>query len=81
MNSADTDMKLIDGYMKLLGNLSLGNKLELISQLTLSAKTDISDKPTAFFKAFGAWDSAQTAEQVIAGIRDSRMFNRQTEML
>ena len=50
-----------------------------ISQLTLSVKTDIADKKKSFYKAFGAWESKQSADEIINDIRNSRNFNRQTE--
>jgi hypothetical protein len=77
----DINSTLIDGYLRLLGNLSPSNKLDLISRLTLSVKTDIADNGNSFYKAFGAWESKQTADEMISDIRASRTFNRQTEQL
>lgn len=79
MNSLDINTNLVDGYLKLLDNLSPKNKLELISKLTQSVKTDLTDKKSRFYKAFGAWDSKESAENIIKGIKDSRAFNRKTE--
>lgn len=81
MKTADINTTLIDGYLQLLDNLSPSNKLDLISKLTLSVKADIKIKKKSFYKAFGAWDSKQTADQIILDIRDSRTFNRQIEQL
>ncbi|MEY3500402.1 MAG: hypothetical protein RL308_2071 [Bacteroidota bacterium] len=41
MKKADINTTIIDGYIGLLGNLSLSNKLDHISTLTASAKTDL----------------------------------------
>ncbi len=79
MKAIDINTTLIDGYLKLLDNLSPSNKLDLISKLTLSVKSDITDRKKNFYKAFGAWESKQTADQIIKEIRDSRSFNRQIE--
>ncbi|MFZ4464647.1 MAG: hypothetical protein ACOYN5_12425 [Bacteroidales bacterium] len=79
MKTIDINTTLIEGYLRLLDNLSPGNKLDLISKLTLSVKTDITDRKSSFYKAFGAWESAQTADEIINDIRISRTFNRQTE--
>jgi len=79
MKAIDINTTLIEGYLRLLGNLSPNNKLDLISKLTLSIKTDITDRKKSFFKAFGAWESKQSADEIINDIRNSRSFNRQIE--
>ncbi len=79
MKAVDINITLIDGYLLLLDNLSPGSKLDLISRLTLSVKTDITDRKKHFFKAFGAWESKQSADEIIKDIRNSRTFNRQIE--
>lgn len=81
MKSIDINTTLIEGYLRLLDNLSPSTKLDLISKLTLSVKTDIGDRKKTFYKSFGAWESKQTADQIIADIRESRTFNRQIEQL
>lgn len=79
MRTIDINTTLIEGYLRLLDNLSLSNKLDLISKLTLSAKTDISLRKTSFYKAFGAWNSKKSTDEIIKEIRSSRTFNRQIE--
>ena len=81
MKAIDINNTLIEGYLRLLDNLSPSNKLDLISKLTLSVKTDISDRKKTFYKAFGAWESKQSADAIINEIRNSRTFNRQVEEL
>ena len=81
MKATDINTTIVDGYIRLLDNLSPGNKLDLISKLTLSVKADITEKKKSFFNAFGAWDTKQSAEQIINEIRNSRTFNRQIEEL
>jgi hypothetical protein len=79
MKAIDINTTLIDGYLRMLDNLSPNNKLDLISKLTLSIKTDIADRKKMFYKAFGAWESKQSADQIIADIHSSRNFNREIE--
>ena len=79
MKAIDINTTLIEGYLRLLDNLSPSNKLDLISKLTLSVKTDITDRENSFYKAFGAWESEQTADEIISDIRSSRTLNRQIE--
>jgi hypothetical protein len=78
MNRA-TNINVVDGYLRLLDNLAINNKLDLIARLTLSMKTDTKAKESAFKKSFGAFQSEQTAEELIDEIRSSRVFNRQIE--
>lgn len=81
MKTVDISNIIVDGYMRLLDNLSPSSKLDLISKLTLSVKTDIKGKKKSFFKAFGAWDKGESADKIIKEIRNSRTFNRQLEEL
>ena len=60
MKTTDINNTIIDGYIRLLDNLSPSNKLDLISKLTLSVKSDISEKKKSFYKAFDAWNSNLT---------------------
>jgi hypothetical protein len=41
MRSGDINKSLIEGYLRMLENLSPGSKLDLISKLSSSIKTDI----------------------------------------
>ena len=81
MKAIDINTTLIEGYLRLLDNLSPSNKLDLISKLTLSVKTDLTDRKKYFYKAYGAWESIESADQIISDIRNSRTFNRHTEEL
>lgn len=81
METIDINTTLIEGYLRLLSNLSPNNKLELISRLTISIKTDISERKSSFYKAFGAWESKQSADDIIDEIYQSRTFDRRIEQL
>lgn len=79
MKTAEINSTIIDGYVGLLDNLSSRDKLDLISKLTASVKTDLTNRKSTFKKAFGAFDSKKTAEQIITEIRSSRVSTRQIE--
>ena len=79
MIATEINTTIIDAYVGLLNNLSPSNKLDLISKLTDSVKTDLLPKKSSFKKAFGAFESAKSAEEIIDEIRNSRVLNRQME--
>ena len=79
MRTAEINTTIVDGYVGLLDNLSASNKLDLISKLTASVKTDLSNKKSSFKRAFGAFDSKKSAEEIIEEIRNSRVYTRQIE--
>lgn len=79
MKIEDVDAEIIEGYLQLLENLSPGNKLDLISRLTASVKSDLTDKKSSFQNAFGAFQSDKCAEEIMEEIRSSRTFTRQIE--
>ena len=79
MRAAEINTTIVERYIGLLDKLSLSNKLELISKLTDSAKTDLRKKESSFKQAFGAFESTKTAEEIIEEIRSSRVSNRKTE--
>lgn len=81
METTDINSKLIENYFALLKNLSSNNKLDLIAKLSESIKSDITNKKTSFDKAYGAWDNNESAEELIATIKESRTFRRNTEEL
>ena len=72
MEAIDINTTMIEGYLRLLDNLSPSNKLDLISKLALSVKTDITKRKNSFYKAYGAWESTETADEIIKDIRNSR---------
>lgn len=79
MRTAEINTTIVDGYVGLLDNLSTNNKLDLISKLTASVKSDLTDKKSSFKKAFGAFDSKKSAEEIIEEIRNNRVSTRQIE--
>jgi hypothetical protein len=79
MRTLDINNTIIDGYVGLLDNLSPGNKLELISKLTASVKTDLMNKKSSFKEAFGAFESKKSADEIVSEIRNSRVSERQID--
>ena len=81
MKALDLNSSIIEGYLRLLNNLSPDSKLDLISKLTLSVKKDIGSQKRSFYKAFGVWDPKDRVEIIVDEIRNTRTFNRQIEEL
>jgi hypothetical protein len=79
MKFVELNTTIVDGYLGLLDNLSTSNKLDLISRLTDSVKTDLTNKKSSFKKAFGAFESKKSAEEIIEDIGNSRVSNRKIE--
>lgn len=79
MRTSETNSTIVDGYVGLLDNLSPSDKLDLISRLTASVKTDLTKDKSSFKKAFGAFESRKSAEEIIDEIRGSRILKRQIE--
>lgn len=79
MKTVDINAQLIENYFALLKNLSTNSKLDLISKLTQSIKSDMVDKTSSFDEAFGAWDKNDNVEELISSIRGARSFNRNIE--
>ena len=52
MRTADLHAKIVDSYLRLLKTLSPASKLDLISKLTQSVKSDIKSPKNSFKKAF-----------------------------
>ena len=59
---ASLNTNILDNYMALLEKLSPGAKLDLISKLTESLKSEIKSKDNLFASSFGAWEGNESAE-------------------
>jgi tRNA A-37 threonylcarbamoyl transferase component Bud32 len=81
MNGANQNMSLTDYYFSLLKNLQPDSKLDLISKLSESLKSQEKKEDVTLESLFGAYQSDETAEEIIASIKSSRTFNRKTEAL
>ena len=72
---------ILNTYVAFLETLSPGAKLNIISKLTESLKSDVKSKENLFESSFGAWAGNESVEDITKGIGDSRTFNRQIEVL
>ena len=70
-----------DYYFGILKNLNSESKLDLISKLSQSLKASRTDHKTSLKSIFGSYKSEDTAEEIIAELRTSRVFKRNIEML
>ena len=75
-----TNNKILNNYFSLLSGLSARLKLDLIEKLTQSLKTEFY-RESRLKSSFGAWQSNESAEQLIDQIESSRRTNRQIEKL
>ena len=80
MTSSTQDTSYADYYFGVLKNLNADSKLDLISQLSQSLKSDKIDT-TSLESLFGAYKSEETADEIIAELRSSRVSNRNIEPL
>lgn len=81
MKAADLNFNLIDSYFELLNNLSPASKRELISKLSDSLKGSQKPSNKSLKDLYGAFVSKKSAEEIITDLKDSRVFNRNTEGL
>lgn len=81
MNTSTRDNSLANYYFNFLKNLNSDSKLDLISKLSQSLKTDEIVSETSLQSLFGAYKSEETADELIAELRASRVFSRHTESL
>jgi len=81
MPSINQNISIADYYFGFLNNLNSNSKLDLISKLSQSLKESDRNQEASLQSLFGAYKSNETAEEIIAEIRESRVFNRNTESL
>ena len=75
------NISIADYYFDFLKNLNNNSKLDLISKLSQSLKESDKNQEAPLQSLFGAYKSDETAEEIIAEIRESRVFNRNNESL
>jgi hypothetical protein len=72
---------IVDNLFGLIKNLSADVKLKLISRISDSLTDTSGVKNDSWKELFGAYDSEQTAEEIIDDLRESRFTNREIESL
>ncbi len=75
----NAETQILNGYWRLLRNLSPKLKLKLIEKLSQSINRDIFKKNDRFEESFGAWVDDRDSENIIKDIQSSRNFSRQIE--
>ncbi|MCF6241122.1 MAG: hypothetical protein L3J74_07235 [Bacteroidales bacterium] len=80
MDTLDTNNALFDSYFGLIKNLCPELKLELIEKLTRTLRENVTNE-NSILKSFGMWESVETADEIISGLRNSRKFIRKIESL
>ena len=80
MDSSTQYKNYTEYYFDILKNLNADSKLDLISQLSQSLKSGKVDSPS-LESLFGAYESEETADEIIAEIRSSSISNRHIEQL
>ncbi|MDJ0681529.1 MAG: hypothetical protein QNJ18_16905 [Xenococcaceae cyanobacterium MO_167.B52] len=79
MNQSNYD--ILNNYWGLIKTLNTCWKLDLIERLTDSIRKNLKHKTNTMNLAFGAWESENSAEEIIEELRNSRSINRQIESL
>ena len=77
----ETVSLIADNYFGMIKNLSADVKLELISRISNSLRKSTNLDNDSWKDLFGAYDSKQSAEEIISYLRDERSTNRQIEEL
>lgn len=73
-------INIADNFIGMINNLSVDAKLDLISKITDSLKNTKKEvKDDSWKDLFGAWQSNESAEELISEIRSSRYTNRNIE--
>lgn len=81
MRDGENSTWLNDSYVGMLKGLSPERKKDIIAKLNQLVGI-ANDRPVKeFWDSFGGWESEETADEIIAGIRSSRNFSRITEGL
>jgi len=76
------NVNIADNYWGMIKNLSADVRLELISRISNSLKSDKSiEKSDSWKLLFGAFESEQSADEIIEDLRQSRSTNREIEAL
>ncbi|HRO43841.1 MAG TPA: hypothetical protein PL009_13475 [Flavipsychrobacter sp.] len=81
MNLSSPHISIADYYFGFLKNLNADSKLDLISKLSQSLKKSDDTPEVSLQSLFGAYQSEETADEIIEQLRASRVFNRNRETL
>jgi len=77
----ETRNLIAENYFELIKNLNVDVKLELISRISDSLREQMVSKDDSWKDLFGAYNSEQSADEIIDDLRNSRFTKRQVESL
>jgi hypothetical protein len=81
MKTIDIDKNILDSYLDLLKKLSSKNKQELIEILSKTIVRKERSPISTTVKSFGAFESNESAEELINQLYSARKVNRSIESL
>ena len=81
MISSTHNISIAGYYFGFLKHLNSKSKLDLISKLSQSLKENETVQEISLQSLFGAYQSDETADEIIAKLREARVFNRNIESL
>ena len=81
MAPSSQQSSLAEYYFDFLKHLNANSKLDLIAKLSQSLKEAEAAPEVPLQALFGAYQSDETADEIIATLRASRVFNRTIESL
>ena len=77
----ETRNLIAENYFELIKNLNVDVKLELISRISDSLREQTVSRDDSWKDLFGAYNSGQSAEEIIDDLRSSRFTKCQIESL
>lgn len=81
MAPSSQQSSLANYYFGFLRNLNSDSKRDLIAKLSASLNEAEAVPQVSLQSLFGAYQSDETADEIIAALRASRVFNRNLESL
>ncbi len=83
MKTTDVNASIVTFYLKLLSGLAPEVKIDLVSRILTSMKSEIkpNKRKKGILEFYGSWESDKSAEVLIEEIRSARTFNRVIEPL
>ena len=76
------NVNIADNFWGMIKGLSVDVRLELISRISNSLKSEkVVDETDSWKSLFGAFESEQSADEIIEDLRKARYSNREIELL
>ena len=78
---ARSNQDMLNTYWGLIKGLNTNWQLELMERLSQTVRKNLEKKTSRIQQSFGAWESENSAEEIIEELRQSRHTDRQIETL